>query len=101
MTPTITGLPPRVGEMTPDPAKPLDAFMRSGNLLAFTLPFNITGQPALSLPLHWSESGLPVGVQFIADFGREDLLVQLAAQLERATGWPGRRPPLHPAGPSA
>lgn len=101
VTPTITGLPPRVGEMTPDPAKPLDAFMRSGNLLAFTLPFNITGQPALSLPLHWSASGLPVGVQFIADFGREDLLVQLAAQLERATGWPGRRPPLHPAGPSA
>ncbi|MCP3985419.1 MAG: amidase, partial [bacterium] len=48
VTPTISGPPPRVGEMRPDPAKPLDAFMRSGGLLPYTVPFNVTGQPAIS-----------------------------------------------------
>jgi amidase len=95
ITPTIAGLPPRVGEMCPDPAKPLDAFMRSGALLPFTLPFNVTGQPAISLPLHVNDAGLPVGVQIVAAFGREDLLIRVASQLERAVGWGSRRPPIH------
>jgi amidase len=95
ITPTIAGLPPRVGEMCPDPAKPLDAFMRSGALLPFTLPFNVTGQPAISLPLSMNDGGLPVGVQFVAAFGREDLLIRIASQLEQAVDWNARTPQIH------
>jgi len=95
ITPTIAGLPPRVGEMCPDPAKPLDAFMRSGALLPFTLPFNVTGQPAISLPLHMNADGLPVGVQLVAAFGREDLLIRVASQLEQAVDWNSRKPQIH------
>ena len=80
-----------VRELTKD----YDAFMRSGALLPFCVPFNITGQPAISLPLHMSEDGLPVGVQLIAAAGREDLLIRVAAQLEADVKWSERKPPLH------
>ncbi len=60
----------------------------------FTGAFNATGQPAISLPLHWSASGLPLGVQFVGRFGEDTLLLQLAAQLELAAPWFGRTAPL-------
>ena len=95
ITPTILTPPPKIGTFVPDPSKPLDAFIRSGSLLTFTIPFNVTGQPAISLPLHWNDAGLPIGVQFVAAFGREDLLLRVAAQLERAVEWSQRRPAVH------
>jgi amidase len=55
----------------------------------FTIPWNFSGQPALSLPIHVSSSGLPVGVQLVAAYGRDDLLIRIAAQLERLHPWPG------------
>ena len=73
----------------------MDAFARSGALLPFCVPFNVTGQPAISLPLHMSSDGLPVGVQFVAAAGREDLLFRLAAQLEADVRWSERRPMIH------
>jgi amidase len=55
----------------------------------------MTGQPAISLPLHMTPDGLPIGVQLVAAYGREDLLLGVAAQLERTAPWADRRPPLH------
>src|SRR5438034_508338 len=61
LTPTLPEPPPRLGEFDPAPGDPLRGFTRGGAFVAFTMPFNVTGQPAISLPLHWSASGLPVG----------------------------------------
>jgi len=68
---------------------------RMGLHMIFTEPFNATGQPALTLPLHWTQDGLPVGVQLVAALGREDLLLRVAAQLESARPWRERIPPIH------
>jgi len=64
------------------------------DLMQFTPPYNVTGQPAIALPLYWNDAGLPIGTQLVAAFGREDLLLQVAAQLERARLWKDRRPPF-------
>jgi len=71
----------------------LAGLFRAAALVPFTPLFNITGQPAISLPLSISDSGLPIGVQLVAAYGREDLLIQVAAQLEGAAPWGDRRPP--------
>jgi amidase len=70
------------------------AFMRQTLFTPFTALVNVTGQPAMSLPLHWSDDGLPIGVQFIGRPFAEATLVRLAAQLERAQPWLDRRPSL-------
>ena len=54
----------------------------------------MTGQPAITLPLHWTADGLPVGVQLAAAYGREDILIQVASQLEQAAPWSRRHPPV-------
>ncbi len=94
LTPTLPEPPPRLGEFDATPAEPLRGFARGGAFVVFTLPFNVTGQPAISLPLHWSAEGLPIGVQLVGAYGREDVLIRLAAQLEAARPWKDRRPPI-------
>ncbi len=95
LTPTLPEPPPPLGTFRPDPADPLAAGFKATAFAAFTLPFNATGQPAVSLPLHWSAAGLPVGVQLIAPYHGEDLLLRVASQLEEAQPWVDRRPPVH------
>jgi len=56
--------------------------------------FNATGGPSISLPLHWTEEGLPVGVMVSGDLGADDVLIALSGQLERALPWNERRPPI-------
>ncbi len=92
VTPTIALPPPPIGWIG-DPSAPAGRNVRS--LLHYTSQFNVTGQPAISLPLHWTPEGLPVGVQLVAEFGREDVLIAVAAQLEIAMPWSERRPALH------
>jgi amidase len=85
VTPTMAQPPIAVDER--DPEK-----LRSGFGL-FTMPFSFTGQPAISLPLHWHDH-LPIGVQLVADYGCEDMLLRVASQLETAMPWADRRPPI-------
>jgi len=92
LTPTIAELPPTLGQFASTPESPLAGLFRSTIPAAFTAPFNITGQPAISLPLHISEEGLPMGMQLVAAPAREDLLIAVAAQLEAAHPWADRRP---------
>jgi amidase len=98
LTPTM-GMPPAeigtIGNGRED--EPLAPILRAVPYAAFTAGFNATGQPAISLPLHWSEDGLPIGVQLVADMGREDLLLRVASQLEEAQPWAERRPPVFAA----
>jgi amidase len=94
LTPTMIEPPPPLGSFAGTPDEPLRGFARAGMFVAHTLPFNITGQPAISLPLHWTADGVPIGVQLVAAYGREDVLIRVAAQLEQAARWADRRPPI-------
>jgi amidase len=99
VTPTIGEPPPPLGGFSPTADDPLRSLNRSAEVVAFTAPFNTTGQPAISLPLFWNDHGLPIGVQFVAAHGREDLLIRLAAHLEVVRPWDGHRPPLRAPDP--
>jgi len=92
VTPTVGAPPPELGWFTA--AGPEQEGARIAGFIPYTAQFNMTGQPAVSLPLHWTSGGLPVGVQLVAAYGREDLLVRVASQLERAAPWADRHPAL-------
>ena len=91
VTPTATTPPAKLGWLAPDVSIP-DLMTRLGGVTRFSMPFDVTGQPAISLPLHWNADGLPIGVQLVAATGREDSLFQVSAQLERTQPWNANRP---------
>jgi amidase len=92
VTPTLAVPPWPLGEVVNNAEHPLAPMAKAGRLVPFTPPFNTSGQPAISLPVHWTPDGLPVGVQLVAAYGREDVLFRVAAQLEQANPWAARRP---------
>jgi amidase len=94
LTPTLGEPPAPLGTFDSPPDQPLAGLFRAAAYVPFTPPFNVTGQPGISLPLHWNEAGLPIGVQFVGRFGDEETLLSLAGQLEQAAPWAGRRPPV-------
>ncbi len=92
LTPTLAAIPPPLGVLSLS-ASDRDAYLdRLKETIGFTQLMNVAGNPAASLPLHWTADGLPVGVQFAAAAGGEAMLFRLAGQLERARPWFSRRP---------
>ena len=94
LTPTTALPPPRLGELTPSDDDPGRGSRASIPYSLFTSPFNTSGQPAISLPLG-SSDGLPVGVQLVAAYGREERLMSVGGQLERTVEWSADRAPIH------
>ena len=94
LTPAAAEPPALLEELLPPAADPLSILSRFERIWCFAAPFSVTGQPAISLPIGQTATGLPVGVQLVAALGREDLLLRVAAQLEAAAPWRHRRPPV-------
>ncbi len=99
VTPTIARQPAPLGELNQnrEGMTAMEWTRQIFSYVPFTPLFNVTGQPAISLPLHWSADGIPVGVQIAGRFGDEATLLRLAAQLEQARPWAAKRPPIHAA----
>lgn len=98
LTPTVAEVPLPIGTLDEATGHPLAAMIRSGEFSPFTPPFNATGQPGISLPMWWNDDDVPIGVQLVADYGRDDLLIQVASQLETAQPWADRCPPVNGLG---
>jgi amidase len=94
LTPTLGEPPLMLGELHDSGDDPMRAIERAQRTVTFTALLNATGQPAISLPLFWNREGLPIGVQLVAVAGREDLLIRVAAELERSRPWADRTPPV-------
>jgi amidase len=92
VTPALAERPLAIGECNGLGAEPLEDLSRSGMFTPYTALFNITGQPALSLPVGFGADGLPTGVQFVGKPLNEDRLLQLALQIEAAHPWAHHRP---------
>jgi amidase len=96
LTPTCLRTAPKLGELAAAEEDPIRCLLSSIPYAANTAAFNASGQPAISLPLARADSGLPIGIQLVAAYGREDLLFQIAGQLEQEVSWADHRSPLHP-----
>jgi amidase len=94
LTPTLGEPPVPLGTLVYSDGDPFALRRRQAAFSPFTYLSNITGQPAMSVPLYWSDEGLPMGTHYTGRPGDEATLLRLAAQLEAARPWAGRRPPL-------
>jgi Asp-tRNA(Asn)/Glu-tRNA(Gln) amidotransferase A subunit family amidase len=93
LSPTLAKPPAPLGEVALDQSAAAYG-AAVGAYSPYTAVYNQTGAPAMSVPLHWSADGLPIGVQVAARIGEEALLLSVAAELERARQWAAKRPPI-------
>jgi amidase len=96
LTPALAARPLPIGEVHGRGPDPWDHYQRSGAFTPYTAIVNVTGQPAISLPLFHGDDGLPTGIQLIGPPAREDIILQLATELEHARPWADRRPSVDP-----
>jgi amidase len=94
LTPTVPEVAPKLGQFAATADDPNVGLARSAAIVPFTVPFNISGQPAISVPAAVSPDGLPIGIQLVAGWGHEDRLLQVASQLETIMPWADRRPTI-------
>jgi amidase len=94
LTPTVAMLPRPIGWFIGDDDDPAADFERQKRFTPYTAMYNTTGQPAISLPLHQSREGLPIGMMLVGRPGADASLLALGAQLESASPWADRRPPI-------
>jgi len=95
LTPSLARPPVEIGALeSGEGEEPIEMLRKAGDFIPFTPPINVTGQPAVSLPLHHSDAGLPIGVQLVGPHGGDELLISLSGQLERAHPWADRWPSL-------
>lgn len=93
LTPCSAAPPPPHGTFVSTPEDPFAGFTKAAPYSIYTSPFNLSGQPGISLPLYWTPAGLPVGSHLVARFGEEATLLSVAAELEAAVPWADKRPP--------
>ena len=94
LSPTLGKPPVSIGEIDPKIPDWNEYFGIMFDFMPFTSLFNVTGSAGVSLPLWWNDGDLPIGCQFVTRMGRDGLLLQLSAQLERAQPWADRRPQI-------
>lgn len=94
LTPTTGTAPPPLGTFRSTADDPTRGMLAAANFVSFTSLINVSGQPAMSVPLYWTDDGVPIGAHFVGPYGDEGLLFRLAAQLEQARPWADRIPPL-------
>lgn len=95
LSPTMAVQPPPLGQLLSTPADPMQPLRGSAPVATFTGAWNATGQPAISLPFAMSSTGLPIGVQLVAAYGRDDLLLRVGSAMEADIRWDLRRAPVH------
>ena len=94
LTPVTITPPPPIGFLDPVKVEPSEFNRRQASIFGYTPPFNMTGQPSISLPLGWSKDNLPIGMMFTGRYSDEGTLFRLASQLEQARPWNERHPPI-------
>lgn len=95
LSPTMRIPPTKLGALQWTPKNPEKWIELVQSFGTFTRIQNLTGQPAMSVPLFWNEDNIPIGVQFAARYGDEATLFRLASQLENARPWADKKPPIH------
>ena len=94
LTPVLAEPPLPLGSFDSKPGNPFYGLQRATAFVPFTPICNVTGQPAMSVPLYWNAEGLPIGTHFVGRYGDDATLFRLASQLETARPWAGRKPTL-------